>query len=243
MTSVLEQRFIEFGKIARSGRMHRVAYALSLAHGVYQALCCGYDQITAIELGVASGRGLRDLDQIARYLQNEFGVAIDVVGFDTGNGLPPLLDYRDHPEIWQQGDYSMDNDSVIPPGSQLILGDVANTITDFVKEFSGVVGFVAIDLDLYSSTRSAWPLFEMSSSCYLPAMPVYVDDINTQITYNPWCGEALALNEFNEQHQLRKFEEKNNQWNISNFHVFHVLDHPVRTGVEKPLYPLSISPF
>ena len=239
----LEQRFRQFGRQARSGQFGRSTYALCLAHAVYQSMCCGYNRITAIELGVASGHGLQDLNCAITVLQNEFMVAIDLVGFDTGTGLTDIVDYKDHHEIWKKGDFSALNHAVIPDCAKLILGDVAHTIPDYVKSFAGIIGFVAIDLDLYSSTRAALPLFEMSSQHYLPAMPVYVDDVNTQITYNPWCGEALALREFNDTHDLRKFERKSSIWKIQNFHVFHVLDHAIRNGTVEPVHSLSIAPF
>jgi len=238
-----EQKFNEFATQVRNGNIGtRPVYSLSLAHAVYQALCCGYDSISAIELGVAQGRGLRALADAATYLQKEFQVHIEVIGFDTGTGLPVLNDYKDHPEIWHQGEFQM-GDSVMPTGTQVILGDVKDTIPEFVKNYQGRVGFVSIDLDLYSSTKAAWPLFEMPANQYLPAMPVYVDDMNVSITYNPWCGEALALSEFNQVHSMRKFEEKSGAWRIQNFHVFHVFDHDYRSGVETPPYPLTIQPF
>jgi hypothetical protein len=238
-----EQKFNEFGTMVRSGAITtRPAYSLSMAHAVYQAMCCGLNNISAIELGVAQGRGLKELVSIAQYLQKEFQVQIEVIGFDTGHGLPALQDYRDHPEIWHQGEFQM-GDAVMPAGVQLIVGDVKDTIQEFIKHYQGCIGFVSIDLDLYSSTKAAWPLFEMPAHRYLPAMPVYVDDINVSITYNPWCGEALALTEFNQCHRMRKFEEKNKDWKIQNFHVFHVLDHDFRSGAKTPPYPLTIQPF
>lgn len=244
MANLLETQFKNFATRAYKESFGRRTYSLSLTHAVYQAICCDYKKITAIELGVASGAGLKDLCIVAENLQKEFGVEIEVIGFDTGQGLTKIEDYRDHPEIWQQGDFSMAyRIPDFPTQARLILGDVKETIPEFVKNFEGIIGFVSLDLDLYSSTVSAMPLFEMNSTKYLPAMPVYVDDMNVSITYNPWCGEALALNEFNQSHHLRKFEEKPSNWNIQNFHVFHVLDHPMRNGVEKPLHPLSIEPF
>lgn len=244
MASILEKKFDDFATVARSGKFNKTPYALSLAHGVWQAIACGYKKITAIELGVAGGNGLRDLCVISDYLEKEFEIQIEVIGFDTGVGLPELHDYRDHPEIWHQGEFSMGNSiDNLPNRAQLILGNVQDTIPLFASEFKDIIGFVSIDLDLYSSTVSAMPLFEMPAKRYLPATPIYVDDINVSITYNPWCGESLALREFNDSHELRKFEEKSYIWRIPNFHVLHILDHPIRNGVEKPLHPLTMQPF
>jgi hypothetical protein len=86
------------------------------------------------------------------------------------------------------------------------------------------------------------PLFEMSAENYLPALPVYVDNINTILSYNQWCGEALALAEFNQSHNHRKFVENHRSWGIDNLYTFHVFDHPFRLGLKTPPNPLFIYP-
>lgn len=249
MQNKLELQFKEIASKIRENNLNlgRRAYSLTLAHSVYQAILCGYSKITAIELGVATGNGLRDLCLAANYFSTKFNIDIDIVGFDSGAGLPLLQDHRDHPEIWSYGDYSMgghDMQNQLPNNAKLILGDVADTIPIFCQEFQdSCIGFVSIDLDLYSSTVSAMPLFEMTADRYLPALPVYVDDIHNHITYNPWCGESLAIQEFNACHSLRKFHEKDSRWRIENFHILHVLDHPFCTGAIQPPTSLSIGPF
>ena len=240
----LMDQFKNVAQRAKNMELGRIVYSLPMIHAVQQAICCGYKKITVIELGVAGGNGIKNLYKISKHLHQEFGIEIDVIGFDTGTGLPEIKDYRDHPEIWSQGDFSMEYKiDEFPTDVRLILGNVADTIPEFVKTFDGILGFVSLDLDLYSSTVSAFPLFEMPAHRYLPAMPVYVDDINVLIGYNPWCGEALAIKEFNDSHPMRKIEEKSSAWHVQNFHVFHVLDHAIRNGVEKPLHPLTIEPF
>ena len=71
---------------------------------------------------------------------------------------------------------------------------------------------------------------------YLPLSLVYFDDIRDP-RCNSWCGELLAINEFNETHLLRKIERdrflrtrrimKGAGW-IDQMYNFHVLDHPLR---------------
>ena len=87
------------------------------------------------------------------------------------------------------------------------------------------------------------PLFDMPAENYLPAVPVFVDDMNTGITYNPWCGEAAAVSEYNQEHEHRKIEEKHVLWGIQNFHVLHLFDHPMRSGAVKPVHSLDYGPF
>lgn len=47
-----------------------------------------YERITAVEFGVADVNGLLALEEGARQATELSGVAIDVVGFDAGAGLP-----------------------------------------------------------------------------------------------------------------------------------------------------------
>src|SRR5689334_21440341 len=82
------------------------------AHGLHEAVmltrALGAPGFTAIEFGVAGGRGLVTLEQHAAHYARECGIEIDVVGFDTGAGLPASGDYRDMPYYWDTGYYAMD---------------------------------------------------------------------------------------------------------------------------------------
>jgi hypothetical protein len=240
-----------FAKVAdgiRSGQINviRSHYALSLMHGVMQAICCGYPRITAIELGVANGDGLIALRLAAEFLQLYSGIEIDVFGFDTATGLPPPADYRDHPELWTSGEFAMPDPNAIrskmADPSKLILGDVRDTIPSFHDRLNGPIGFVAIDLDFYTSTRDALGLFTYPPHHYLPAVPLFVDDTENLITFNEWCGVQLAIREFTEGQPLRKIVKT--PFNIpaehGSFQVLHVLDHPIRNGTERPRFPLHL---
>lgn len=241
--------FWELGRKIRSKEIDlgRENYALGLAHGVLQAIHCGYERISAVELGVAGGHGFLDLCKAAEYLRGEFDIEIDVYGFDNATGLGAGHDYRDHPEIWFKGQFQMPDPAILraqmPGFAELIIGDVEDTLGDFERSaLVSPLGFVAIDVDYYSSTRSAMKIFSMKRECYVPAVPVYVDDVEVLISYNSWCGEALAIREFNERNDLRKIEPKMH-YGIHNFHVCHVLDHPIRTGEIRPRFPFEIRSF
>jgi len=212
-------------------------YGIQLVQALWQAKLCGYEKISVIEFGVASGRGITALDKYVSEFAAKFQIEVEITGFDTGHGLPNARDYRDHPEIWQVGEYaSRCNDS------RVIFGDVEQTVPEFVQQWGNAkLAFVSLDVDLYSSTVSALKIFEMPADRYLPTVLVHVDDANTNITMNAWCGAELAINEFNPQHILRKFESKHHCWNLTNFYGLHVLDHPFRNGVIPPL-PINCSP-
>lgn len=247
----VEQQYVRLGRQIREGMFPcvRQEYALTLAHSVRLAQCSGIDRITAIELGVAGGRSLLDLCDIADRYTRIFGVKIDIVGFDIAYGMPSAADYRDHPEVWHTGQFDVHSETEelkkkLNGRAELIIGNVSETIPEFIAGFGNrVLGFVAVDLDQYSGTRDSLPLFKMPAENYLPAVPMYVDDMNTGITYNPWCGEALAIREFNELNTKRKIEEKHVLWGIQNFHVLHLFDHPMRTGAVQPPYALDYGPF
>lgn len=212
-------------------------YGILLVHALWQAKLCGHDRIAAMEFGVASGRGITALRHYVDRFALRFDIAVDVVGFDSGQGLPPALDYRDHPEIWQAGDYSS---RCCDPG--LIFGDVAQTVPQWISEnHNTTVAFVSLDLDLYSSTVSALQIFEMLPQRYLPTVLVHLDDAHTHITQNAWAGAELAIAEFNQTHKHRKFEQKHQRWNLNNFYALHVLDHPFRNGTHPP-HPINCSP-
>jgi hypothetical protein len=225
----------------------RPQYASSLGHGVIQAIHCGYDKIVAVELGVGQGQGLLELCKAAEYYRGEFEIDIQVFGFDNATGLPPFVGYKDHPEIWQAGQFKMANPDAIrsklPEFGHLLIGDIGETVQDFETTIYGArLAFVSLDMDYYSSTVRAMPLFEMNPQSYVPALPVYVDDVDVLISYNPWCGAEVALQEFNETHEFRKFQKRPN-YGIHNFYVCHILDHPVRTGKISPRLPFEIRGF
>ena len=49
--------------------------------------------VTIAEFGVATGAGLLNLCRLAELTTKATGVEVRVVGFDTGQGLPPPSDY------------------------------------------------------------------------------------------------------------------------------------------------------
>ena len=249
-TAQLQDFCRAIGRDIRKGelKLGRPHYALSLLQSCAQAHHCGYDSLVAIELGVAGGAGLLDMCTAAEHLGRVFGQTIEVIGFDNATGLPAPKDFRDHPEMWQQTMFKMPDPDILrsklPEFARLIVGDVEDTIPTYLatKSADKKLGFVSIDVDYYSSTVSAFPLFEMPPEHYLPAMPVYLDDMNTCIVYNSRCGEPLALSEFNARDPMRLIEEKPT-WAIRNFRALHVLDHPFRQGAALPKFPLQITQY
>ena len=167
------------------------------------AAASGVGAISVLEFGVAGGSGLLVLEREAAAVEKELGVSIQVYGFDNGPaGLPAFIgDYRDHPDKWQPGDFPMDEPllrSRLGRRTTLVLGNVAETVPRFFDDPSvPPVGFVAFDLDLYSSTTHALRILSLPGRRTLDHVPVYFDDTEHSVSHR-FAGELLAIDEFNE---------------------------------------------
>jgi hypothetical protein len=228
----------------------KVAYDLVLRHcnafallnAADQAKWHGLSTVSVIEFGVAAGAGLMNICLLAQKVSSLTGVDIQVYGFDTGKGMPPHRDYRDHPEYYREGDFPSDFaalQAILPANGHLVLGELALTAPQFVKDkltAQAPIGYASVDVDYYSSTVDALKIFDGPPQCYLPMVGIYLDDIDFE-GHNPYAGELLAINEFNEQHQFRKicryeFLEcsrifRKAAWLMHMF-TLHVMDHPIR---------------
>jgi hypothetical protein len=209
--------------------------------------------LTIIEFGVATGQGLLAMCDIARQVSRETGIQFSVIGFDTGCGMPPPVDYRDHPDLYQAGDFPMNQEELVhklPTNARLILGDIKHTVPNFLAEVAPAqpIGFAAIDVDYYSSAVEALKIFSgPDPTKYLPQTLLYLDDIVLP-SHSRFTGELLAVDEFNQAHRMRKIDKyrflryqrifKQPRW-ISQIFLLHVLDHPIMnraTGRQPKIY-------
>ena len=220
----------------------RQQHAFGLLTAADDSLANGFKSVTAIEFGVANGAGLLNLCALAERIAKETGVTFHIVGFDNVSGMPPLRDYRDHPELYQPGWYPMEAPDrlreSLPPNARLILGDLATTVPEFLSTLpaDSPIGFVSLDVDYYWSSVEALKCFTGEAELYLPRVTMDLDDISSA-AHNPWCGELASINDFNAGHSMRKIAPfnflresrlfKNARW-LSQMDTFHVLDHPAR---------------
>jgi hypothetical protein len=225
----------------------RHCHAFSLLKAADRAKENGLSAVSVIEFGVAAGAGLMNLSILSQKISSITGVDIQVFGFDTGTGMPPHRDYRDHPDLYREGDFPGDLSALataLPANGHLVVGDMAVTVPQFVKgKLSGQapLGYISVDVDYYSSTVEALKIFDGPAQLYLPMVGVYLDDIHFE-GHNPFAGELLEVNEFNEQHQFRKicryeFLEctrifRRAAW-LKHMFTLHVMDHPVRQNIAK----------
>ena len=220
----------------------RQQYAFSILHSAERAKEFGKQGVTIVEFGVASGAGLLNMCKIAENASKSTGVEFRVFGFDTGTGLPPPHDYRDYPEAYREGDFPMDVDrlrAALPSFATLVIGDIEDTVPIFLDNLSlqHPIGFIAIDVDYYSSSKKTMAAFCGSANKYLPRVIVYLDDIGDEYC-SPWTGELLAIHEFNREQPARKIAPftmlrsrrifKSARW-LDQVFVAHIHDHELRS--------------
>jgi hypothetical protein len=226
-------------RVALDG-VKRPNYGYALLYAAKQARNLGVKTISAIEFGVATGIGLIELEKMAEKVTKITKVNIDIFGFDMGIGLPKPADYRDLPYIFKSGFYKMDVQYLqarLKKTTRLILGDVADTVSDFMRTSVAPLGFVAFDLDFYSSTVHAIKILSTGHNHLLPRVYCYFDDTmgSREELYNEYTGELLAIREFNQQHEDRKIalirglihhRIIKSSW-CSAMYALHVFHHPL----------------
>jgi hypothetical protein len=195
--------------INRWGAVDRPHYLAGVLAAADLARSDGVNAISVIEFGVAGGSGLIKLQEYAELVESQTDVQIQVFGFDTGEGLPvPCGDYRDHPDQWKVSDYRMDVPLLrarLARRTQLCLGNIANTLPTLAASDHPPVGFVACDVDLYSSTKDVLKMFSMPGKKMLRRVFMYFDDLDFIFNHR-FAGEWLAIEEFNRDNPLVKID-------------------------------------
>ncbi|MHC4108706.1 MAG: hypothetical protein ACYSTY_11530, partial [Planctomycetota bacterium] len=224
---------------ADRGAPRRSNYAWAMVHTAFLASSLRLDRISALEFGVAGGNGLIAMERMAAWLENHFGLRIDVYGFDGGRGLPKPRDWRDLPNLWPEGAYPMDEQKLRARlrRAELILGMVEDTVGEFLASEPAPIGFVAFDLDQYTSTTHAFKVLQAEPRLLMPRIHCYFDDI-LGYTCGHHNGERLAISEFNAAQPNRpisqiyglrfclprKLREAN--WTEKMF-MTHIVEHPL----------------
>lgn len=219
---------------------NRPHYAFCLYHAARQAHLLGHKTFSVAEFGVAGGAGLLELERLVEEVEALFPVKIEIYGFDTGEGLPAPVDYRDLPYIWKEGFYKMDQAALKArlQRSKLVLGDVKDTVPGFFEEHGAApLGAVFLDLDFWSSTADAMRIFDTDPNNILPRTYCYCDDVISSDkggVLNEYVGQLAAIREYNEALANRKMSKvagflstriRPAAWN-EQIYVHHDFDHP-----------------
>lgn len=218
--------------------VERPHYGYCLYHAAQLAKKLGHRCVSAIEFGVAGGKGLINLEAHAAEVEMAVGIETELYGFDSGTGLPPPIDSRDLPYHWRGGFFAMNQELLRSKlkRSKLVLGDVASTLTSFAETcHPAPIGALYMDLDYHSSTVSAMKLFDQHRSLLLPRVFIYFDDIiGSEIElFSEFSGERLAISEFNAAHAEQKISPAFHltaQPNAEKWHhqiyIYHDFQHP-----------------
>jgi hypothetical protein len=196
----------------KTNRLMPTQFAYGLLMAVETAKQYGFDSIAVAEFGVANGRGLRIMVDMAERLSKQSGVDIQVYGFDTGSGLTAPKDYRDNPHMFSQGGYAMANteslQAELSGKAELIIGDIGD-----IKQLSDVIdpdipfGFASVDVDLYSSTMATFDLLATAGpDSLLPVVNLYVHDSFGRQHYHRFVAQLLAIDDFNQANTSRKID-------------------------------------
>ncbi len=165
----------------------------------------GYSEINVIELGVAGGDGIKSLIKYKKKIEKVLKIKINIIGFDTGSGLPKTTDKKDLPFFWKQGDYTNKNLKDLEKKSdnvKIYQGNISSTIDQFISENQHKIGLIIFDLDLYSSTKLFLNKIPNLSekNFLLPRTFCYFDDLFVADYFlDNTNGEPLAITEFNNE--------------------------------------------
>ncbi len=222
-----------------AGAVNRPHYGWCLYHAAVEARALGHKAMTVVELGVAGGNGLVCILEHRKEIERDLGIEMVIVGFDAGTGLPASDDPRDLLYCWPAGSFEMDRAALerrIGGQAELILGDVRTTIAQWEPRRDAPLGTVLFDLDMYSSTISAFALLEKTNT--LPRVWCYFDDIcgyGEQATTGR-IGEREAIRQFNldsrralqNDHLSRAYSFKGappEAWH-QQIYAYHRMNHP-----------------
>ena len=230
-----------------NGARTRPQYLWPLLHAAHVARALRVPRIAALEFGVAGGNGLIALERAAASATELTGTEIEIFGFDTGAGMPPPRDPRDAPWLIEPSLFDMD-ESVLRPrlrDARLVLGPVGETVPEWSRSGHAPIGFIAFDLDYYTSTLEAFGVLEGDPERLLPRVPCYFDDV-FGYGWTEFTGVHAAIDEFNASHDRRKVakihglrfelppEEFQRSW-PEKMYVVHLFDHPRYAEPEAPV--------
>jgi hypothetical protein len=217
------------------------SYFYGLVAAARTARAAGQPGFAALEFGVAGGNGLRALETHAEHIERRFGVRVSTVGFDSGEGMLQESDPLDSTFAFRPGDFRMDEAKLRASlrRSQLVLGRVEETVGPFLASPEGrtlpPIGFVSIDLDVYTGTLAALDAISADVSRLLPRVTMHFDDL-TGYPYTTETGEWAAIRDFNARGALRIGQIANLEYQLGgtarmqnwprHMFVLHVFDHP-----------------
>tara|TARA_Y100000294_G_scaffold160935_1_gene164955 strand:- start:507 stop:1331 length:825 start_codon:yes stop_codon:yes gene_type:complete len=195
----------DFINLIKQGVLPRPHYALGALFAAHQATFFGYKKFTLIEFGCWNNEGLIDLDHWCSIIKKLYNIDYQIYGFDSGKGLPESNHNKDVKYKWSSNDFAVNKFYSIKKlnNVKLIVGNVKNTINDFIKKnFSQEpIGFISFDMDYFTSTSQSFKIFKSQQKNFIPRPILYFDDF---ILTSEFEGEYLAINNFNSKNKNNK---------------------------------------
>lgn len=220
--------------------VERPQYAWGVFGAAFLARSLGMDRCTVVEFGVASGSGLRALEYHAREVGRRFGISVQVIGYDTGDGMPPPTDPRDFPYWFTQGIFAMDEGKLRKAlcEAKLVLGDIRETASQDFGFADSPVGLLSIDVDTYTAAAAALNILKSHpQEAFLPRVLIYCDDVmgNWNVPIDDWTGQLAAIEDFNSSSDSIKVGKIHGiQWSRAipsiwneKYYVANFFDHPL----------------
>ena len=204
--------FLPYERRISLGSIERPEYGHGLCHAARLAAKLGHDRISVIEFGVAGGNGLVALEKHAHLAGTKYGVGIDVFGFDNATGMPPpAASHREMLYLFREGYFAMDEAALRARlrRAELVLGRIEETLPAFIlRDDLAPIGFIAFDVDYYSSMLAALKVLETPMTKLLPRVVCYMDDTvgDVDTACNRHTGMLAAIGTFNQSHADVKVE-------------------------------------
>jgi hypothetical protein len=189
----------------------RPHYETLMYESAKNAIKLGYNKIDVIELGIAGGNGIKSLLNYKKKIEKVLDIKINIIGFDSGSGLPIVNNKKDLPFFWKEGDYknrNLDKLKKIDDSLTIYEGNIANTINDYISHNNkNKIALILFDLDLYTSTKIFLDnVIRLSENNFLlPRVFCYFDDLFiADYHLDDTNGEPLAIKEFNDHYENLK---------------------------------------
>lgn len=131
--------------------------------------------------------------------EKKYNLKINLFGFDTFEGMPKSENINDQLYDWKQGDFYANYELIQKKlkFTTLIKGNVEDTISQNIFEKHKISNILIIffDLDYYSSTSSAFKIFDKVYDKYiLPRVGLFFDNLHSATEIS---GEYLSIKNFN----------------------------------------------
>mgnify|MGYP006115129993 CR=1 FL=1 len=138
------------------------------------------------------------------------------------------------------GDYPMPSpeelSKIVGEKGKLHLGLIKDTLPVYKNQMDKdyPIGFISFDVDYYSSTKDAMSLIDLDADFFTPVVWCYFDDCYGSMFANEFCGELLAIKEFNEENDMKKIvKDRFVRKAHSQVHYRDFFDHPNRRKSNK----------